>query len=60
MSEDVISAYGAADETMAENLAGVPPLPWRQCAPLIFFASAACYALGYLVVAVFDHLLAAF
>jgi hypothetical protein len=33
-----------------------PPLPWRQCAPLIFLASGVCYALLYLTIMLVSRL----
>src|SRR5438045_2634418 len=39
-----------------DALAGVKPLPWRQCAALMVLASLAVYGLGFLIVAGFNHL----
>lgn len=57
MSEDVFSTYAVDEDALANSLPDVTPLPWLQCAGLIFLGSAACYGLGFLVLLGFNHLL---
>jgi len=53
--QNALSADGLSDD--ADYLEHtVPPLPWRQCAPLIFLASGACYALLYLTIMLVSRL----
>ena len=54
--EDCIASSVLMDDDLAGQ-APVQPLPWRQCAPLMFFGSLACYGLGFLVAAGFSHIL---
>ena len=49
MQNVTLSDYELEQLAENENLPSVAPLPWRQCAPLIFFASTTCYALVYVV-----------
>ncbi len=50
-------AYSTEEKAERIIALQVGPLPWRYCAPLIFLASATCYALAFLVVAGFNRLL---
>jgi hypothetical protein len=57
VSEDVFSAHAVDENRLTNGLPDVTPLPWLQCAGLIFLGSATCYGLGFLVLLGFIHLL---
>jgi hypothetical protein len=54
--ERVAHNQGLESPLSKDALAGVKPLPWRQCAALMVLASIAVYGLGFAIVSAFNHL----